>query len=118
VPDSNTEVRDGLLIVHHADEGDIVRLALQGELDLANADTLELSMKEALASGKHVLVDLAKLEFLDSTGISLLVAALRGEGAGKLTFLPSESMEVCRLLSLTGLDERLGLNSPQPAEQA
>lgn len=34
--------------------------------------------------------------------------ALKGPHAGRLSFLPSESPEVCRLLSLTGMDERLG----------
>ncbi|MGN6586962.1 MAG: STAS domain-containing protein [Solirubrobacterales bacterium] len=116
MPVANTEVQDGLLMVRQADEGAFVRLALHGELDLSNAKTLETSMEEALACGPHVLVDLGKLEFLDSTGISLLVMATKAQDAGKLTFLPSESPAVCRLLKLTGLEERLGLSSPQPPE--
>lgn len=115
---TNAETKDGLLIVRQADEGDVVRLSLQGELDLSNAKTLETGMQEALASGSHVLVDLAKLEFLDSTGISLLVMAQQGSGAERMTFLPSESPDVCRLLEMTGLNERLGLSSPQPPEPA
>lgn len=55
-----------------------------------------------------MVVDLAKLEFLDSTGIALLVAALKGQSAQRLSFLPSESSDVARLLALTGLDRRLG----------
>jgi anti-anti-sigma factor len=116
VPVVNSKIQDGLLMVHQTDEGALVRLALHGELDLSNAKTLEASMREALAADTHVLVDLAKLEFLDSTGINLLVLAMKEQEAGKLTFLPSESPAVCRLLNLTGLDERLGLNSPQPSE--
>ncbi len=118
MPNANTEDRDGLLIVRQVDEGDVVRLSLHGELDLSNAKTLEKSLQEVLASGRHVLIDLAKLEFLDSTGINLLVMAMKDQEAGRLTFLPSESPGVCRLLRLTGLDERLGLSSPQPPATA
>ncbi|HET9675901.1 MAG TPA: STAS domain-containing protein [Solirubrobacterales bacterium] len=115
---ATTETRDGLLTVRQADEGDVIRLSLCGELDLSNAKTLETSLQQILASGSHALVDLGKLEFLDSTGINLLVLAMKDQEAGRLTFLPSESPAVCRLLSLTGLDERLGLNSPQPPAPA
>lgn len=118
MPIINSEVSDGLLTVSQVDEGDVVRLSLEGELDLSNAKTLEAGMQEAFDSGSHVLIDLGRLEFLDSTGISLFVAAIGGKAGDRLTFLPSDSPDVCRLLSLTGLDERLGLSSPQPPAQA
>lgn len=118
MPVINSKIQDGLLMVHRTDEGAFIRLALHGELDLSNAKTLETSIQEALTSGSHVLVDLSKLEFLDSTGISLLVMAIKEQDEGKLTFLPSESPTVCRLLKLTGLEERLGLSSPQPPASA
>jgi anti-sigma B factor antagonist len=110
VADGSTEIRDGLLILRRLREPGRTCLALHGELDIANAATLEASLEEALASGDEVVVDLAKLQFLDSTGIALLVAALRGPGAARLSFLPSESSEVHRVLALTGLEERLGFD--------
>lgn len=103
-----TEIRNGLLLVCQTQEGDSTHLALHGELDMANAHTLELTLHEALHRGDEVVVDMTKLEFLDSTGISLLVMAMRAPNAERLSFLPSESPEVCRLFSLTGLDQRLG----------
>jgi anti-anti-sigma factor len=51
---------------------------------------------------------LGRLEFLDSTGLAMLVAATR-EGGKRLSFLPSEHDAVRRLLTLTGLDERMKL---------
>jgi len=107
---SDTEVRDGPLVVHQVVAPDSVRLALHGELDLSNAKTVELTLAEAFGSGKGVVVDLGKLEFLDSTGVSLLVTALGRPDAGKLSFLPSASPEVTRLLEMTGLAERMGLD--------
>jgi anti-sigma B factor antagonist len=101
-------VHDGLLAVQQTSEGEQLRVAFSGEMDLANAETAGLTLREALGSGKSVVVDLAKLEFLDSTGVAMLVNAMR-EGAERLSFMPSRHPAVTRLLSLTGLDERMNL---------
>lgn len=118
MPDTQTDIQNGLLLVRQTQDGGSTELALEGELDLANAHTLELTLHEALHRGDEVVVDLGKLEFIDSTGISLLVMALRGPHAERLRFRPSESADVCRLFSLTGLDQRLGFSSTPPVAQA
>lgn len=108
------DVEVGLLKVRLADDGDRVRLALSGELDLATAKVAERALDEALGSGRQVVVDLRELEFLDSTGIALFVLAMR-EQPGRLSFLPSESLEVTRVLRITGVDQRMGIASePEP----
>jgi len=109
--DTDSPIRDGLLTVQHLDEGSQLRLALQGELDLSNAKTAEAALTAAFASDKKVVVDLARLEFLDSTGIALLVDALQRHDAERLSFLPSNSSDVRRLLSLTGLDRRMVIST-------
>jgi anti-anti-sigma factor len=106
VPTTDFRIHDGLLVVQQTSEGERVRIVLQGEMDLANADSAASIVSEALDSGKRVLVDLAKLEFLDSTGIALLVDAM-ANGGERLSFLASEHAAVVRLLNLTGLDERM-----------
>jgi anti-anti-sigma factor len=108
MPDTDFRIHDGLLVVKQTSEGERIRLAFQGEIDLANAETPASILREALGSGRSVLVDLAKLEFLDSTGVAMLVIAI-GEGGEQLSFMPSEYEAVRRLLSLTGLDERMHL---------
>jgi len=110
VPSTDFQVHDGLLAVQQTSEGRRLRIALIGEMDLANVDTAGSILREALPSGREVVVDLAKLEFLDSTGIAMLVAAMR-EGGERLSFLPSEHDSVRRVLDLTGLDERMKLAS-------
>jgi len=91
-------------------------------MDLANADCASSILSEALSSSKRVVVDLTKLEFLDSTGIALLVDAMHN-GGERLSFLPSEHGPVQRLLRLTGLDERMSLEpvaivTPAPSADA
>lgn len=117
MPESQPEVQDGLLTVRQTPEGDRVRVAIEGELDLSCAETAETALLSATALGKEVLVDLSGLEFIDSTGISLLVMTMRIKETG-LSFVPSASAEVERLLGLTGLDERMkfvDLEQAQPA---
>jgi anti-sigma B factor antagonist len=118
VSETSTEIKDGLLVVQQTQGGGRTRLALQGELDLANAATLDLALREALDLGQEVVVDMRDLEFLDSTGISLLVIALQGPHAERLSFIPSSSPEVRRLLEMTGLDQRLGFSSAPPRAPA
>jgi anti-anti-sigma factor len=114
MPDANHPIKDGLLTVQQLDEGAQLRLSLRGELDLSNVKTAEAALTEALASSKKVLVDLGSLEFLDSTGIALLVTALQRSDAERLSFVPSKSSGVRRLLDLTGLDARMARSTTAP----
>jgi anti-anti-sigma factor len=106
VPTTDFKVHDGTLAVQQTSERQRLRIAFHGELDLANVETAATALREALHSGKNVIVDLTELEFLDSTGVAMLVEAMR-EGGPWLSFLPSEHEAVRRLLDLTGLDERM-----------
>ena len=117
MPLIDTEVQDGLLTVRSALDGERIRLTLAGEMDLSNVQTVETALEEACAEGRKVLVDLGPLEFLDSTGISLLVRVLGGSEAARLSFLPSESSNVSRLLNMTGLDQRMPLSVTKDAPE-
>ena len=90
-------------------------LTISGELDLAAASSLEEELDRALASGAGVIVvDLKSLEFIDSTGLSVLVRAhQRAQESGLELGLVNPGAQVERLLSLTGLAERLTLAEPE-----
>lgn len=119
VPDNTREIADGALLVRVADETQtrcVVYLA--GELDLANAATAESELDAAMATDADVVVDLSKLEFIDSTGISLLVRAMRrNSDAAKLSFVPSEFLAVSKVLELTGVAERMALDDGRSADE-
>ncbi len=86
-------------------------LTLGGELDLAASPALEEELDKALGSNVSlVLVDLRQLDFMDSTGLSALVRAhQRAEQTGQRFVLVNGSRQVQRLLSLTGIAERMTL---------
>jgi anti-sigma B factor antagonist len=84
-------------------------IALSGELDLASSGALEDELARVATSGvTQIVVDLRDLEFMDSTGLSTLVKAhQRAEVAGQQFGLVRGPQQVQRLLSLTGVEDRL-----------
>jgi anti-anti-sigma factor len=107
---STREVTDGLLSVgwvHYGNE--VVIVSLAGELDLAVLPTAASAIDDAFAAGAHRLVlDLQKLEFLDSSGIALLSrVAARDVPTCDVLVIPSDSPGVSRVLALTGIDSLL-----------
>lgn len=86
-------------------------IAVSGELDLASAPTLEHELQQAESSDAEVLIlDLRQLEFIDSTGLGLLVKAhRRSEESGRRFAVVRGSSQVQRLLELAGLEQRLEL---------
>lgn len=103
---SEREIRDGTLTLK-AREGDSgCTLALAGELDLANAESLSGELAKLETSEAPLEIDLSKLEFIDSTGIAILVGAYQRLGE-RLRLVPSTAPDVQRVMSLTGLDAAL-----------
>lgn len=92
---------------HTAEYGSV--LNLRGELDLASSPTLEEHLTRAIDSSTElVIVDLRGLDFMDSTGLNTLVKGhQRAQQAGKRLGLVRGGPQVARLLSLTGIAERL-----------
>ena len=54
----------------------VVTLRPTGELDIATADKLERALHSDRRPGDQVVLDLAGLEFLDSTGLRVIVRAV------------------------------------------
>lgn len=82
-------------------------LALFGELDVASSPTLEAELAR-VADRRLVIVDLRELEFIDSTGLGVLVNAHQhAQQAGRRFALVRGLGQVQRLLALTGLADQL-----------
>jgi anti-sigma B factor antagonist len=94
------------------DEG-LQTLAVHGELDQATAPELRTALAETMGDARYaVLVDLSDCEFIDSTGLSLLVEAKRRLSDDQRRFgVCCPDADVRRLLELTGIDEAVGLFS-------
>jgi anti-anti-sigma factor len=102
--------------VDQRNENGAVVLAVSGELDLAASPTLEERLDDVFGGNvPRLIIDLRQLEFIDSTGLSVLVKAhQRAEEAGSRFGLVNGGSQVRRLLSLTGIAERLAVaDSPE-----
>jgi anti-anti-sigma factor len=95
-------------------------LTLRGELDLATAPELEQLVNELLDAGQEVVVDLRALEFMDSSGIRVLVAAHARAGRnGTRLFVvrPAPGTAVSKIVEVSGLDGELNILD-DPAQAA
>ncbi len=93
-------------------------IALSGELDLASSPALEEELTQVFASDSpRVIIDLRELDFMDSTGLSILVKAhQRADEVDRELALVKGTPQVQRLLTLTGVSDRLSLiDSPEEA---
>jgi anti-sigma B factor antagonist len=83
----------------------LTTLTVIGELDLLASPALERELERAYASdGDLILLDLTRVEFMDSTGLHLLVKARRrAEQDGRTLALTKGGEQVQRLLDLTGV---------------
>lgn len=101
---------DGELMIRVNLEPELAILSVYGEIDLANAKTLEGEVRrqeETIESGT-IIVDLSAIGFIDTTGISTLVAAQARAREGAWAFgLLRPTGEAARALELTGLDQVL-----------
>lgn len=89
-------------------QADGLTLAVRGEVDLASAPALERELRDAETSARRIVVDLAGLEFMDSTGIhALMDAHARAKSNGHKLVLTHLPAQVQRLFNLTGIDVRL-----------
>lgn len=83
-------------------------VSVRGELDLSTAPDLEGPLDQVLESGSgSVLIDLTGCEFIDSTGIALIVRAWQrldsGEN-GRALVICCQNDQVRRVLEITGLE--------------
>src|SRR5688500_18565136 len=100
------ERSSGALTVRSGREGEDHHVSLAGELDLASVELVAEQVRQATAGdASRVVLDLRGLEFIDSTGIQLLLTldSESRENGGRLRVTRS-SKPVERVLRLTGVD--------------
>jgi len=85
--------------------GDCAVLQVVGEVDVYTAPALRERIRDLAAKGAvHVIADMSRVDFLDSTGLGVLIGGLRRlrEHDGSLTPVITTA-RILRLFQLTGL---------------
>ena len=81
-----------------------VRIRPVGELDMSTAPELQASLVAAYSPGRTLIVDLGGLEFMDSTGLTLLTRwSLAAERDGFSLALAPGNDRIQRLFEITHL---------------
>jgi len=97
----------------------VLVVTVEGELDMNTATDLERELEGPLTGAQApLLIDLSRCEFIDSTGIALIVRswqALDGDGGGGFA-LCGIGRQVKRVLDITGLETTIPTH--QSREQA
>ena len=83
-------------------------IGLTGEIDMSGAADLETLLKRAVDAARDVTVDIAGVQFIDSTVISALINARNTATAGGGRFtLVNPGAQVRRVLQITGVLDTL-----------
>jgi anti-anti-sigma factor len=97
--------------VEVTDDGSTVVLALRGELDLATVGLVRDAYARRCEGRAHVVVDLRGLEFMDSSGLRVLLELQAAADGQDIRFVPPGE-RVGRLLDMTGVRSLLAWADP------
>lgn len=88
-------------------KSDVAILSLRGEVDVSQATVLRDKLLEIINQGNgRLLVDMSQVEYIDSSGLSVLVAAHRKcQGKGGMMGLVNPQKPVQQVFQLTRMDK-------------
>ena len=81
---------------------------LRGEHDISIEPTFQRRLEQAFDAGSTVIVDLSEVEFMDSSGVALLLHAAARAGS---VHLRQPSSIVRRIIEITGLTDVLHIDA-------
>ena len=88
-----------------------VVVALAGELDLYNAHEVRDALVGAAQDNpERIVVDLSRVEFIDSTALGVLIEARTKLANRRAFLLAAPAVETRRALEISGLDRHFGLH--------
>jgi stage II sporulation protein AA (anti-sigma F factor antagonist) len=109
------------------DDNEVLMVRIKGEMDLASADQIRNEVDQRLLGDKcrHLLLDLTRVTFIDSSGIGVILGRYRKltDEGGRLVILKPQP-QVRRVLDISGVSrlatycrsEKEGLSSLQGKE--
>jgi anti-anti-sigma factor len=105
---------EGAFRVESQRRGDHALVRLSGELDLSGVERLEGEL-ERLSDESHLVLDLTRLSFIDSSGLRALLAAWgRSQQDGHSLTIVRGPDDVHRIFELTGMDAVLPIRERIP----
>ncbi|GAA0346377.1 MULTISPECIES: STAS domain-containing protein [Actinoallomurus] len=100
-----------LKVNDYTTDDDLTVINVEGEIDVYTAPKLREKLIDLVNKGKyHLLVDMEKVEFLDSTGLGVLVGGLKRVRAhdGSLELVCTQE-RILKIFRITGLTKVFGI---------
>ncbi|HZC26486.1 MAG TPA: STAS domain-containing protein [Actinopolymorphaceae bacterium] len=100
-----------LKVSDYTTDDDLTVINVEGEIDVYTAPKLREKLIDLVNKGKyHLLVDMEKVEFLDSTGLGVLVGGLKRVRAhdGSLELVCTQE-RILKIFRITGLTKVFGI---------
>lgn len=115
-PEPTGSVRPPQSLPSGGDAARSAQVVATGELDIDSVPRLDSALRRAEAEATVIVLDLRELEFMDCSGVHLLIAADRRirRAGGRLVVVRGPA-EVQWLLEVLGVDGRLELVDRPPA---
>ena len=85
---------------------------VEGSLSIENLLNLENSLKPEVDAKKHILMDLSKLSFIDSSAIRFIIHYFyESQRCDRLLCLVNLNNEIAQVFSITELDQKIKMFS-------
>jgi anti-sigma B factor antagonist len=97
-------------------EGDVTKVILDGRLDIAGAQNVDLKLNVIAGSKKFVLVDAQKVSFLGSMGLRTIVTlarTIKSRGGKIVMYGPNPDVE--KVLTSSGVNTLLPIEHDYPS---
>lgn len=107
-------------MVASKDDARISEVRLIGEIDVFASPEVKSALVDAIKQGKNLLIiDFAKVSYIDSTGLGALVAALKAarDGGGSIAVVCKDP-QIRRIFDVTGLVKVFGMFDDLAAARA
>ena len=88
-------------------EGSKISVALEGRLDTVTAPQLEEELKSSLEGKTNLIIDAAKLEYISSAGLRVLLSAQKIMSKQGSMVVKNVSEEVNEIFEVTGFSDIL-----------
>jgi anti-sigma B factor antagonist len=90
------------------EDAGVMLVSVEGELDIASAEQLVAPTEVAVGEASLLILDLSQCSFIDSSGLRLVLHANHAlSDVGARLVLVTDQPQAKRLLSVTGIDQRL-----------
>jgi len=95
----------GIRVERAGDRASIV--SVTGELDLSTIPRVERPLLDQVRTRPAVIVDLTEVNFIDSSGIGMLIHAFHSVNGGAMHTVIASGSQVERVLRIAGIDRAL-----------